>query len=53
MDMQFFSGYFSFTDEPTFAPSLFGEFRKRLGVEQINKINELTLGLVTEEHNTK
>lgn len=42
--MQYFLGYQSFSDEPPFDPSLFVEFRKRLGIEQINKINEMILG---------
>jgi hypothetical protein len=33
-------GYSSFCDVPPFDASLFVEFRKRLGLEQINKINE-------------
>ena len=53
MYMQFFLGYSSFSDEPPFDPSLFVEFRKRLGVEQINKINELILGLGAEGHHAK
>ncbi|WP_170983027.1 IS5 family transposase [Dyadobacter frigoris] len=53
MYMQFFLGYSSFTDEPPFDPSLFVEFRKRLGVEQINKINELILGLGSEGYHAK
>ncbi len=38
--MQYFLGYSSFSDRPPFDPSLFVEFRKRLGLEQINAINE-------------
>ena len=38
--MQYFLGYSSFCDVPPFDASLFVEFRKRLGLEQINKINE-------------
>jgi transposase, IS5 family len=38
--MQYFLGYSSFTDEPPFDASLFVEFRKRLGLKQINSINE-------------
>lgn len=37
--MQYFLGYSSFSDEPPFDASLFVEFRKRLGLEQINAIN--------------
>ncbi len=51
MYMQFFLGYQSFSDEPPFDPSLFVEFRKRLGIEQINKINDLILGLGSERQN--
>lgn len=43
--MQYFIGYSSFSTEPPFDPSLFVEFRKRLGAEQINQINENILGL--------
>jgi len=45
MYMQYFIGYSSFTTEQPFDPSLFVEFRKRLGIEQINSINEKILGL--------
>lgn len=38
--MQYFLGYSSFSDEPPFDASLFVEFRKRLGLEQINALNE-------------
>jgi hypothetical protein len=38
--MQYFLGYSSFCDTPPFDPSLFVEFRKRLGIEQINAIND-------------
>lgn len=47
MYMQYFIGYSSFSDEPPFDPSLFVDFRKRLGIEQIEKINNLILGLNT------
>ncbi len=43
--MQYFIGYSSFSPEAPFDPSLFVEFRKRLGIEQINSINEKILGL--------
>ncbi len=43
--MQYFLGYSSFSNEAPFDASLFVEIRKRLGVEQINKINEQILGL--------
>jgi IS5 family transposase len=45
MYMQYFIGYSSFSDEEPFDPSLFVDFRKRLGIEQINEINERILGL--------
>ncbi len=38
--MQYFLGYSSFCDVPPFDASLFVEFRKRLGLEQVNEINE-------------
>lgn len=41
--MQYFLGYASFNDAQPFDPSLFVEFRKRLGLEQINAINDLIL----------
>jgi len=40
MYMQYFLGYSSFNPEPPFDASLFVEFRSRLGLEQINAINE-------------
>lgn len=40
MYMQYFIGYSSFSSEPAFDSSLFVEIRKRLGVDQINTINE-------------
>ena len=43
--MQYFIGYSSFSNEASFDPSLFVEFRKRLGIDQINLINEKILGL--------
>ncbi len=38
--LQFFLGLSCFTTEQLFDPSLFVEFRKRLGVNEINRINE-------------
>lgn len=38
--MQYFVGLPGFTDEPLFDPSVFVDIRKRLGIEQINEINE-------------
>lgn len=45
MYMQYFIGFSNFSDEELFDPSLFVEFRKRLGAEQINEINERILNL--------
>jgi len=47
MYMQYFLGYPSFSIEPPFDPSLFVEFRKKLGVDQINAINEKIISLKT------
>ena len=49
MYMQYFIGYTSFSDEIPFDPSLFVNFRKRLGIEQINEINEKILGLTSSD----
>ena len=49
MYMQYFIGYSSFSDEAPFDASLFVEFRNRLGLEQVNKINEKILGLALEK----
>lgn len=49
MYMQYFLGFSSFCDEEPFDPSLFVEFRKRLGAGQINAINERILGISKEE----
>lgn len=43
--MQYFLGYSSFSNEAPFDASLFVEIRKRLGADQINKMNEQILGL--------
>lgn len=55
--MQYFLGYPSFTTETPFDASLFVEFRKRLGLEQLNAINErivsLRTNLVTQPTNTQ
>ena len=45
--MQYFLGYSSFTNEPPFDASLFVEFRKRLGMESVNAINERIVALKT------
>ncbi len=52
MYMQYFIGFSSFSDEEPFDPSLFVEFRKRLGMEQINSINEKILQLYTQKNET-
>jgi len=49
MYMQYFIGYSSFSDEAPFDPSLFVDFRKRLGIEEINSLNEKILGLGNNE----
>lgn len=43
--MQYFLGYTSFSSEQPFDASLFVEFRKRLGMDFINTINERILAL--------
>lgn len=53
MYMQYFLGYSSFTSEPPFDPSLFVEFRKRLGMDKLNAINEKIVALKTELETTK
>lgn len=40
MYMQYFLGYSGFNSEPPFDPSLFVEFRKRLGDDVIAEMNE-------------
>lgn len=50
MYMQYFIGFSSFSDEAPFDPSLFVEFRKRLGAEQINAINEKILKLYLQNN---
>jgi len=52
MYMQYFIGFSSFSDEAPFDPSLFVEFRKRLGAEQINLINEKILRLYLQNSET-
>jgi len=43
--MQYFLGYPSFTNETPFDASLFIEFRERLGMENLNAINEKIIAL--------
>ncbi len=45
--MQYFLGYSGFTNETPFDPSLFVEFRKRLGMENVNAINERIVSIKT------
>ena len=46
--MQYFLGYPSFTNEKPFDASLFVEFRKRLGMENLNAINEKIVSIKTK-----
>jgi hypothetical protein len=43
--MQYFLGYPSFTNEAPYDPSLLTDFRKRLGMDQVNTINERIVSL--------
>lgn len=45
--MQYFLGYSSFSNEPPFDASLFVDFRKRLGMDALNAINEKIVSLKT------
>lgn len=45
--MQYFLGYSSFCNELPFDTSLFVDFRKRLGMESLNAINERIMQLKT------
>lgn len=51
MYMQYFLGYSGFSPEPPYDPSLFVEFRKRLGDELIAKMNERIIALSEEKDN--
>jgi IS5 family transposase len=51
--MQYFLGYPSFTNETPFDASLFVEFRKRLGMENLNAINEKIIALKTRIENNQ
>lgn len=53
MYMQYFLGYSSFTPEEPFDASLFVEFRKRLGIENVNAINERIVALKTSLETSK
>ena len=46
--MQYFLGYPSFTNESPFDASLFVEFRKRLGMDNLNAINEKIVAIKTQ-----
>ena len=43
--MQYFLGYSSFSDQAPFDSSLMTDFRKRLGMDQVNAINERIVSL--------
>jgi hypothetical protein len=51
--MQYFLGYPSFTSEKPFDASLFVEFRKRLGMENLNAINEKIVAIKTKIESTR
>ena len=51
--MQYFLGYSSFTNEEPFDASLFVEFRKRLGMEAVNSLNEKIVELKTKLESDK
>ena len=50
--MQYFLGYPSFTNEKPFDASLFVEFRKRLGMDNLNAINEKIVAIKTKIEST-
>ncbi len=51
--MQYFLGYSSFSSEPPFDASLFVDLRKRLGMENLNAINERIVSLKTRLESKK
>ena len=53
MYMQYFLGYSGFSPEPPFDPSLFVEFRKRVGDEVIAKMNERIIAISEEKDQKK
>jgi len=53
MYMQYFIGYQSFTIEPPFDASLFVEFRKRLGADALNALNDKIISLKTKFETSK
>lgn len=50
MYMQYFIGYNSFSDEAPFDASLFVEIRNRLGIDQINAMNEQIIKLANAKN---
>jgi transposase, IS5 family len=50
--MQYFLGYPSFSNEKPFDASLFVEFRKRLGMDNLNAINERIVAIKTKIEST-
>jgi hypothetical protein len=50
MYMQYFIGYSSFSDEEPFDASLFVDIRKRLGLAQLNALNEKIVELSRAKH---
>jgi IS5 family transposase len=50
MYMQYFIGYSSFSDEAPFDASLFVEIRNRLGIDQINTMNERIIELANTKN---
>ncbi len=51
--MQYFLGYSGFSSEPPFDASLFVDLRKRLGMENLNAINERIVSLKTRLESKK
>ena len=50
MYMQYFIGYSSFSDEAPFDASLFVEIRNRLGIDEINAMNERIISLANTKN---
>ena len=53
MYMQYFLGFSSFTPQKPFDPSLFVEFRKRLGLDAVNAINGRIIEIKTRFESTE
>ncbi|RPJ74992.1 MAG: IS5 family transposase [Alphaproteobacteria bacterium] len=51
--MQFFLGYDQYEGDPIFTPTLFVEIRKRLGLEEFNKMTDLIIDLAYSSQETK